>query len=67
MSIIELQSLVGRALIDREFCERLLNGGRAGVLDAFELTEHERETLLAISADSVQEFAAGLHERLVLS
>lgn len=65
MSATALQTLIGTALIDREFCKELLNGRRPALLTEFDLTEEEREVVLAIKVDSIQEFAVGLYEWLM--
>jgi hypothetical protein len=64
MSKTVLQTLVGTALVDTQFCEEFLNGKRPILLAEFDLTDEEREVALGIKADSIQEFAAGLHEWL---
>jgi hypothetical protein len=64
MSQMALQSLIGAALIDREFCEKLLDGRRPSLLAQFDLTGEEREAVLSIEADSIQKFAEQLYERL---
>ncbi len=60
MSQMTLQTLVGTALIDREFRHDFLNGRRPTLLTRFDLTEEEREVVLGIEAESLQEFAAQL-------
>ena len=64
MSKTALQTLIGTALIDRRFCEELLNGKRPALLAEFDLSEEEREVALTIETDSIQEFVGGLYERL---
>ena len=64
MSQMALQTLVGTALTDREFCNDLLNGRRHTLLTKFDLTDEEREVVLVIEAESIQEFAARLDEWL---
>jgi hypothetical protein len=64
MSKTALQTLIGTALIDRRFCEELLNGKRPALLAEFDLSEEEREVALIVETDSIQEFAVGLYERL---
>jgi len=39
-------------LIDREFCEELLNGRRAALLAEFDMTNEERRAVLSIKIDS---------------
>jgi hypothetical protein len=64
MSITELKTLIGAALIDPEFCETLLSENRHASLAEFNLTSEEQETVLNIKADSIQEFAVRLYEWL---
>lgn len=62
MSLRELNRLIGTALVEPRFCERLLNGGREEALAVFELTAEERTLLLGIRADSLRGFAQVLDE-----
>ncbi len=62
MSATALQALIGTALVDREFCEELLNGKRPTLLAEFDLNDEEREVVLTIETDSIREFAIGLYE-----
>ena len=64
MSQMALQTLVGTALTDHEFRDDLLNGRRHTLLTKFDLTDEEREVILVIEAESIQEFAARLDEWL---
>ena len=64
MSKMALQALVGTALLDREFCDELLNGGRPVLLAEFDLSDEEQEVALTIETGSIQGFAIGLYERL---
>jgi hypothetical protein len=64
MAQTALHTLVGTALTDPEFCHDLLNGRRAALLTKFDLTDEEREFVLFIEAESIQEFAARLCEWL---
>lgn len=59
-----LSLLVGTALTDPEFCAKLLKGERHTLLAEFDFTEEERKAILAVRAESIQEFAAQLCERL---
>ena len=64
MSQIALQSLIGTALIDRDFCKGLLNKKRPALLAGFDLTGEERKIVTAIEAGSIREFADRLYEWL---
>lgn len=62
MSDTALRSLVAQAVVDRQFCAKLLNGERERVLAEFELSEHERVALRGFRAKSLQGFAAQLDD-----
>lgn len=64
MSQMALHAIVGTALTDPEFRNDLLNGRRHTLLTKFDLTDKEREVVLVIEAESIQEFAAHLCEWL---
>ena len=59
-----LQTLLGTAMIDGQFCELLLNGGRQELLPKFKLTDEEHRFLLDIKADSLQSFATAVDQWL---
>lgn len=59
-----LQTLLGTAMIDGQFCEHLLNGYRQELLPKFKLTDEEHRFLLGIKADSLQGFAAAVDQWL---
>lgn len=64
MAHIALHSMVATALVDLEFCAKLLNGQRPKIITEFDLTDTEKEVVLGIRADTIEEFAAGLVEWL---
>jgi hypothetical protein len=64
MSQMALHTLVGTALTDSRFCHDLLNGRRRTLLADFDLTDEEQEAVMVIEANSIQDFAAHLHEWL---
>lgn len=64
MSRTTMKCLIGTALVDRDFCEDLLDGGRSQVLSGFDLTREEREVITSLEANSIQELAGQLHEWL---
>jgi hypothetical protein len=64
MSEITLHVLIGTALTDSEFHDKLLNGKRRSLLAELDLTDIERKTVMGIEAKSVQEFAVQLCELL---
>lgn len=64
MSQIALQSLIGTALIDRDFCKGLLNKKRPALLAGFDLTGEEKQVVTAIEAGSIREFVDRLYEWL---
>lgn len=53
----ELQAIVGRALVDPEFCRDLLNGHRRERLAEFRLSHEEREAAAAVEATDLAGFA----------
>jgi hypothetical protein len=59
------QAIVGTALTDATFRKDLLNGSRLRVLQSFDLTGEELEAIMAIRADSLDEFAGALHSLLL--
>jgi hypothetical protein len=59
-----LQTLLGTAMIDGQFCKLLLNGQRQELLPKFQLTDEEHRFLLGIKADSLQGFAAAVDQWL---
>jgi hypothetical protein len=59
-----LQTLLGTAMIDDQFCKLLLNGQRQELLPKFQLTDEEHCFLLGIKADSLQGFAAAVDQWL---
>ncbi len=58
-----LQVLIGTALTDTGFRKALLNGSRRRILQTFPLTGDEIESIMAIRADSLEQFAGELHQR----
>ena len=64
MSATELKTIIGTVLIDRKFCEALLNEKRHVSLMEFDLTDEEQEVILNIEADSIQESAVRLYDWL---
>jgi hypothetical protein len=59
---LELEEVVGQAIIDREFRAGLLNGKRAGLLTRFNLSPEEHQVLMGIRADSLEAFAGQLYK-----
>jgi hypothetical protein len=56
----KIDELVWTALTDSIFRERLLDGHRREVVAALSLTEAEREAVLAVKADTLDDFAGAL-------
>jgi hypothetical protein len=52
--------LIWTALTNAAFCERILNGCRRELLATLDLTSVELETVLAVQADTLEEFAEAL-------
>ncbi len=55
-----IDELVWMALTDSTFRERLLNGQRREVLATLSLTEVERQTVLAVRANTLEALAGAL-------
>jgi hypothetical protein len=55
-----IDRLVWEAFTNPDFRARLLNGQRREVLKAFNLTEAEWQTVLAVEADTLESFAEAL-------
>lgn len=66
MSYQALQTIVGTAIIDREFCRTLLSSSEKAVA-GFDLTPEEVQAVTAIRAETFEEFAGELHEWIVRS
>jgi hypothetical protein len=60
-----IQEIIGTALTDATFCKALLNGSRQRILQSFQLDGDEFEALMAIRADSLEQFAGQAHEFLL--
>lgn len=60
-----LQALIGTALTDSTFCHSLLNGSRRRILQSFPFTTQEIEIIMAIRADSLEQFASEVHTRFI--
>ena len=56
MSQLHLNAIVTQALLDDEFQAAILNGPRRARLAAFDLTEQEREAVLAMPAHDLDGF-----------
>ncbi len=65
MSGPALQTLIGTALIDSSFRAALLNGSRRRILQSFDLSDEQVETIMAIRADSLEQLASEIHRRLI--
>jgi hypothetical protein len=65
MSAQALQSLIGAALTDNNFRLALLNGSRQRVLQSFPLTPDQVQILMAIRADTLEQFASQAHQLLI--
>ena len=61
MSRLHLNAIVTRALLDERFRLALLNGQRRARLAAFDLTRQEREAVLRIQTQDLDEFIRQLH------
>lgn len=59
------QVLIGTALTDPSFRKALLNGSRRTILQSFQFSTEEIETLMAIRAESLEQFAGEVHRNLI--
>jgi hypothetical protein len=57
-----IEELIWRAFTDVSFREGLLNGHRRELVNSFDLTDAEREAVLAVKADSLEAFAGALYQ-----
>jgi hypothetical protein len=55
-----MREVIWRATIDADFRADLLNGSQAGMLNSFGLGPAETQALLAIRAQTLPEYAAGV-------
>lgn len=64
MSQRELEAVIGRAIVDQEFCMALF-ADRAAALAGYELTEAELAALRSVDAESLDACGGGLARRVV--
>jgi hypothetical protein len=67
MSKLHLNAIATRALVDREFQVKLLNGQRKEMLGEFTLSEEEMKLLLLIKEDSLDQFIGQLGKLIQVS
>jgi len=67
MSKLHLNAIATRALVDREFQDKLLNGQRKEMLGEFTLSEEEMKLLLSIKDDSLDQFIGQLGKLIQVS
>jgi hypothetical protein len=60
MAYESLQAVIGTAVIDSNFRKNLLNGSRYRAIASFDLTLEERDAVMGIRADSLEQFAGQL-------
>ncbi len=65
MSNVALQRLIGTALTDSSFRAALLNGSRRKILSRFPFSSDEVEAIMAIQANTLDEFARAAHLHFV--
>ncbi|ABY36519.1 MULTISPECIES: Franean1_4349 family RiPP [Chloroflexus] len=66
MSQSAVEQIIGRAVIDAEFREKLIADARAACA-GYDLTDEELEALERLDAESLQSFAGKLDPRLTKS
>ena len=64
MSQVTLKRLIGTALVDREFCDGLMNGQRCTLLAGFDLTPEEYDVVASLETESVHELVSSVHDWL---
>jgi hypothetical protein len=57
--------MIGTALTDLGFRKALLNGSRRSILQTFPLSGDEIETIMAIRAETLEQFASQLHDSFI--
>ncbi len=57
----DIESVIGNAIIDKDFLGRLLGGDRAALLSKFNLTQEELQMLMGVHAESLAGFAGQVH------
>jgi len=62
MAYESLQAVIGTAVIDSEFRKALLNGSRRDVVKDFHLSLEEMDALMAIRAETLEQFAGQLDQ-----
>jgi hypothetical protein len=60
-----LQVLAGTAALREGVRHRLLNGERRLVATEFDLSSQEIEVVMGVEAETIQDFARDLHQRVV--
>jgi len=55
-----IEEVIGHAIIDGEFRASLLNGKRARLIEPFDLSPEEQQTIMSIRAESLESFARQL-------
>jgi hypothetical protein len=56
MSYYMLNAIITRSLLDGQFCKDILNGKRNERLREFDLSPAERQAILSIKADGIDQF-----------
>jgi len=56
--------MIGKAVVDRHFQARLLNGSRAQILQELGFSPAEQAALMAMPGTSLKEFALAVHNYL---
>jgi hypothetical protein len=63
MSLEAVQQVIGRAVVDAEFRQKLIDNAREACAD-YELTEEEIRALEDLDSESLQSFAGTLDARI---
>ena len=67
MAYESLQAVIGTVVVDSLFRKALLNGSRHRVIQSFNLTTEETNAVMAIRADSLEQFAGQLDQWITCS
>ena len=66
MAYESLQAVIGTAVVDSAFRKALLNGSRSRVIQPFNLSKEETSAVMAIRADSLEQFAKQLDQWIMV-
>lgn len=62
MSHFILNAIITRSLLDGQFCKDMLSGNRKARLREFDLSPKERQIILSIKADEIDQFIEQMNQ-----